>query len=480
MPLLSHIYPRLTLSFGGVIAGALFSTALLTFSLVARAGEDQLAEDMDRAARVISRFGPTLSEPLVHRLAEVLGSEVVIIDTTGEIVSASLPAPQWPLVEELLTEQLAGTGPTHTRDPARLALPSGRFTALLRPLGNEPGGPRHWLALLRPTATEAAWQRRIAIGLLSITGGAFALVLLVGHKLARRITRPIQELAAAARELATGGRPRVAVAASGEVAELTEAFNTMVTRLDETEQRQMEAERQAIAGRLAAAVAHEVRNPLSSIQMLVQLIRDHLRGAEELQADTRYADVILNEIERMEIILQGLLDLANPRSLEPCATRLDVLVDEVVALTESRLEHRGITLARATDGAAREVEVDPARIKQVLLNLILNATDAMPEGGDLTIHTRWPADGAAVEVWVDDSGDGVDPAGVEALFEPFQGRRKGGVGIGLAISRQIAREHGGDLDLLALPRGTRARLRLPSSPSAAAAGAAPTAGFPVG
>lgn len=477
MATLSRIYPRLALSFGGVIAGALFSTALLTLSLVARAGEDQLARDMDRVAGVISRFGPTLSDPLLHRLAEVLGSEVVIIDGSGEIVSASLPAPQWPLVEEVLARQLAPAPVTGARQATKLTLASGRFTALLRPLGEEADGPRHWLALLRPTAAEEAWQRRIAIGLLSITGGAFALVLLVGHHLARRITRPIQELAVAARELAAGGRPRVAVAASGEVAELTEAFNSMVARLDETEQRQMEAERQAVAGRLAAAVAHEVRNPLSSIQMLVQLIRDHLRGAAEFQADSRYADVILNEIHRMEIVLQGLLDLANPRALEPCATRVDALVDEVVTLTQSRLEHRGITLHRGTDGVAREVEVDPARLKQVLLNLILNATDAMAEGGDLTIHTRWPAGGTGVEVWVDDSGHGVDPAEVEALFEPFQGHRKGGVGIGLAISRQIAREHGGDLALLPLPRGTRAILHLPSSECAPAAVTSPPSGF---
>jgi signal transduction histidine kinase len=95
----------------------------------------------------------------------------------------------------------------------------------------------------------------------------------------------------------------------------------------------------------------------------------------------------------------------------------------------------------------------------------------------LTIHTRWPAGGTGVEVWVDDSGHGVDPAEVEALFEPFQGHRKGGVGIGLAISRQIAREHGGDLALLPLPRGTRAILHLPSSECAPAAVTSPPSGF---
>jgi len=466
----SHLAPRLALAFGGIVTVALMATGLLAYSLVARAAEERLAHDMERAAEVISRFGPGLNDRLLHRLADLLGSEVVVVDRTGEVVSGSLPAPTWPAVEAAVAARISLAA--RSAPPQRLSLADGDYTALIRPLGGPTATPRHWLALLRPVAAEAAWRRRIATGLAAIALAALALVSIVGHLLARRITRPVAALATAASTVAAGGHPEpVATGAGGEVAELTTAFNTMVVRLEETEQRRIAAERQAVAGRLAATVAHEVRNPLSSVQMLVQMVRDRLRREPTLAAEAGYTEVVLREVARVELVVQDLLDLGHPRPLRPRPCDIEQVVAEVAELTEAQLTHQGIDLSCTTEGSPRPVVADPERVKQVVLNLLLNGAGAMVDGGDLTLATHWPPATRAgwVEIEVRDTGRGIGPTQVEALFEPFRAGAPAGSGIGLGVSRQIARDHGGDLCLApADSGGTRATLSLPLVPPAAA------------
>ena len=457
-----RIYPRIALSFTAVVVVALLSAALLFLSLVSRAGEERLGQDMERAAQVMSRFGSSLGDGLVQRLAQVLGNEVAIIGPSAKVMSSSLPAEQWPDLAEQLRGHLPPDGSRRTGRTFSVALPAGRFAALVRPLQAGAEVSPDWLALLSPTAPELAWKRKIATKVAWVTVGAIALVVLLGHQLARRITRPIQELSAVAGDIAAGDRSRrVGPIGFGEVRDLATAFDAMATQLRETEERQLAAERQAVAGRLAGTVAHEVRNPLSSVRMLVQMIRNRLVAADDFRTEAHYADLILNEIERVEIVLQGLLDLSHPRPLHLRPTDVEAVLGEVVSLTRAHLDHRQVQLQRDAAGTSRPVDVDPGRLKQVVLNLILNGCNAMPDGGTLRVATHWPTGEARVEIQIDDTGDGVDPALIERLFEPFHTTREGGVGIGLAISRQIAREHGGDVTLIPLPHGTRATAWFP-------------------
>ncbi|RMF82976.1 MAG: HAMP domain-containing protein, partial [Nitrospirae bacterium] len=295
--------------------------------------------------------------------------------------------------------------------------------------------------------------------------------------LARRITRPVGQLAAAAATLAGGGRPPpVAAPEGGEVGELAAAFNAMVARLEEAERRRLAAERQAMAGRVAAAVAHEVRNPLSSVRMLVQMVHGRLAGEPGLARERGYAEVVLRELERVELVVQDLLDLARPRPLVRRPCDLGAVVEEVARLVGPHLAHRGIRLVREVEGDPHPLEADADRLKQALLNLLLNGAEAMAEGGEIRLAVRWPTGPRGrVAVAVRDHGPGVEPEEAEALFEPFRSGRPAGSGLGLAVSRQIARDHGGDLTLApADGGGTIATLTLPvGGPSAAAAEAAP-------
>jgi len=467
---LKRIYPRLLLSFGTAVVVALLSAALLFFSLVSRAEEERLERDMERAAQVISDFGSSLSEGLVHRLGRVLGSEVAIVVPPLRVTSSSLPTGEWSALRSQLEAHFSPNKPVVGGEPFSITLPSGRFTALIRPLKDTTGAAPHWLALLRPAAPELEWKRRIAAKVAWITMGAITLVALLGHQLARRITRPIQELSAVAGDIAAGKRSRrVRHIGYGEVRSLAEAFNTMAVQLQETEERRLWAERQAVAGRLAATVAHEVRNPLSSVQMLVQMARDRLQREPGLTSETGYMEVVLREVERVELVVQDLLDLAHPRPLRPRSSDLEAVAAEVAELTEAQLTHQGIALSRTTEGSPRPVMADPERVKQVILNLLLNGATAMADGGALTLTTRWPPATApeVVEIAVHDSGRGIDPSQVETLFEPFRAGHPTGSGIGLAVSRQIARDHGGDLRLApADGGGTVATLSLPLAPPA--------------
>jgi signal transduction histidine kinase len=208
---------------------------------------------------------------------------------------------------------------------------------------------------------------------------------------------------------------------------------------------------------MGAKVAHEVRNPLSAIRGLVEVLAE--KNADE--RDRKRLDVVVGEVDRIDEILSGYLALARPlEQLEPRPCDLGQLVREVAAVIEARAERAGVTLA--VEGAAT-VEADPRRIKEALLNLILNAIAATPPGGRVALAAAATSAGAVLTV--EDSGAGMAPDRLASAGTPFASDRPGGTGLGLALVRQAVEQHGGTLALESHPgRGTVARLILPRAP----------------
>jgi signal transduction histidine kinase len=252
-----------------------------------------------------------------------------------------------------------------------------------------------------------------------------------------------------------------------EIAWLQVIANVLSARIErkwlrqgENDKQLLRAEQMMAVGQVAAGVAHELRNPLTSIKGLIQVnLRE--QSARGLPVDD--LEVIEHEIRRMEKTLQTFLDFARPpkpdRRLQSIATN----VERVTALVGGRARKQQVALRFLHPDQPVLAEVDGDQIQQLLLNLTLNALDALPQGGNIEIDLRPPRDGF-LELYVRDTGPGIAAHIVPKVFESFVSSKETGVGLGLPLSRRIAEDHGGTLTAYNLPEnGACFLLRLPAA-----------------
>lgn len=231
-------------------------------------------------------------------------------------------------------------------------------------------------------------------------------------------------------------------------------------------QRQLiQSEKLAALGKIAAGIAHEIRNPLTSIKILI-----HSLSEEQATPAAREKDlaVIEGEIGRMNKIIKQFLDFARPRppSLEP--VEIEKILEETITLLRYEIETPGIQLVRHYTSGLPPVPMDSEQMKQVLLNLMLNSIQAMESGGVLTLCTslQTALPGKTGESWIEaavtDTGKGISAEIRERIFEPFFSTKEEGVGLGLPIAERIIEEHGGEIGVKSDPgKGTTFRIRLP-------------------
>jgi len=217
-------------------------------------------------------------------------------------------------------------------------------------------------------------------------------------------------------------------------------------------------EKLAVLGELAAGAAHEIRNPLTSIRGFMQILQSRVDPDGE---EKEYLGIVMEQIDRIDEIINDLLLMARPSRLRLRECRLQELLDEVLVLVERDAAGASVRVNRVYDETLPSARLDPSQIKQVFLNLVRNAIEAMPGGGELTVATR--SAGATIEVAVEDTGEGIPPEYLPKLFTPFFTTKESGTGMGLAISFGIVRSHGGEIEVESLRgRGTTFTVRLPS------------------
>jgi len=236
-------------------------------------------------------------------------------------------------------------------------------------------------------------------------------------------------------------RPRIDM--DSFVERLTQLVTQVERVVEERRQREREllrADQLAMVGQMAAGVAHELRNPLTSIKMLIQAAQ---KGGAPGLADDDLA-IIEHEIRRLEKSLQRFLDFARPPRPERRPLDLATVVDRALALIEGRARKQRVSLSFAAPTEPVIVEADADQMQQLLLNLMLNSLDVMPDGGALTVELAGaPSDQA--ELLVRDTGPGVPAELLPRLFDPFVSTKETGIGLGLAVSHRIAERHGGTL-----------------------------------
>ncbi len=322
-------------------------------------------------------------------------------------------------------------------------------------------------------------QARFAMLLVGILGPASGLI--IGYGLARGLSRSIARLSVRLQDVHAHLEQEVdtvRLEAGGDLPALDRQLDRVVVRVREVaetlqrqQQEMLRAEQLAAVGQLAANVAHEIRNPLTAIKMLVGAARRPSHAKPLSAVDLQ---VIYDEIGQLEHTVQTLLDYARPPQLVRQPTDLRKVVQQALDLLRGRAQQQHVLVETRLPEAPVVAAVDANQMRGVLLNLLLNALDALPQGGRVEIEL---CGGPEVRLRVVDDGPGIAPAVAERLFTPFATTKPTGNGLGLSICHRVLEQHGGSISARNRPSGgAEFTLTLPSSPQEAADGVARSRG----
>lgn len=309
------------------------------------------------------------------------------------------------------------------------------------------------------------WERFVVLTVM--TGLLPTLVMIA--LIVRAVSRPVRRLTEAAVEVTNGryGTQVEGLRSNDEIGVLAEAFNAMslrvatdIEQLGTINEGLVRTEKLATAGVLAAGVAHEVNNPLASISSLVQILRARAASAEDRES----LETILGEISRISAILRDLTEFARAPEPRRAPAEINPIVEACLRLVAVDRRFKRLRLEAALAPELPSLLIDADQIQQVMLNLILNAGDATPEGGRIRVASRLEPSVGAVDVEVSDTGDGIPSEIRRRVFDPFfttkpPGR---GTGLGLSVCYGIVSAHGGEIEIESAPGvGTTVRVRLP-------------------
>jgi len=311
-------------------------------------------------------------------------------------------------------------------------------------------------------------KRRIGESALLVGGGGILVAMLLSSWAAARVTRPMEQLARAARDIGAGNwDTRVEVHGSDEVAQLAESFNRMTAELLAQKERLVQTERVAAWRELARRLAHELKNPLFPLQLTVEnLTRAREQSPEQFDEVFREsASTLLAEISNLKTIVGRFSEFSKMPHPQLQALQVNEVVRGVVKLFQAQLQAPGrepIVCKLELDENLGTTAADPDLLHRALSNLVLNAMDAMPNGGTLTLRSR--RDHEKVIIEVSDTGTGMTGEECERIFTPYYTSKQHGTGLGLAIVQSVVSDHGGRISARSEPgRGTTFVIELPDS-----------------
>ena len=387
---------------------------------------------------------------------------VVLLDEEGRIIAASKPLRERAL---LFSDKLAawrdrqGSQGAFTRDGAPLGVSEvlvgyagSRGYQGLRGLG--------WsLMVIEPSSLAFApieWLRWAFLLLLMATAavaGTFA------HRIAARIAQPILKLTEITRTFMQTGKTPVLIPVKdkGEVGELANTFTRMIEDLERSREQLVRAAKLAVVGEMAAIMAHEVRTPLGVLHSSAQMLQREQGLSPEGQ---EMAGFVLSETGRLNRLITTLLECARlrPPSFQP--HEVHVILQRVLDLLSAQAQKKGVRLRTEFQADAPMLLCDEEQLMQVFLNLVLNALQMLPQGGEIAIRTRAGREVFIIEVA--DNGPGIPTEKRQRVFDPFFTTREGGIGLGLTVVQQIVQAHGGAISLHAdVLGGACFRIRLP-------------------
>jgi signal transduction histidine kinase len=341
---------------------------------------------------------------------------------------------------------------------------SENFNAI--PLAGRGGDPLGVLLVGSSRENLITMLNFIRILSLMVGGGVIVLGMVLGWWISARVTRPIEELAAGARDVAAGHwKAHVQVHSRDEVGQLANAFNEMTRQLTEQREQLVQTERVAAWRELARRLAHELKNPLFPLQLTVENLQRAREQTSEQFDEVFYESTATQraELENLKTIVSRFSDFAKLPTPEFEPVEVNELVRSAIKLFEPQLAPVGrppITPELYLDDKLPRPQADPILLRRALENLILNSLDAMPAGGTLTIRTAHRE--GAVRLEVTDTGEGLSPEECSRLFTPYYTTKRHGTGLGLAIVQSVVSDHSGRIEVESAPgAGATFRIELP-------------------
>jgi len=303
------------------------------------------------------------------------------------------------------------------------------------------------------------WQRQSVLGVMMLFTVIMLLSIYLAFRLTRRITGSLETLVSATRELGEKGEcPTIEMEHEDEFARLAEAFNGMVTRLRSVQLQLVQSEKLTAMGKLSASIAHEINNPLFGIQGCLERILRRLPADDH---DHRLVKLAVQECQRIARLVQGMRDYHRPSDQTMSPVDLLEILDDVFLINRKYVQQNKVRLVRSLPEHLPKVTGTRDQLQMVFVNLMTNAVEAMPEGGELTVSAN--QEKGNVVLTFTDTGRGIDPKALPRIFEPFFSTKAEvkGVGLGLSISYGIIKRHRGEIRVDSRPGRTAFQVVLP-------------------
>jgi signal transduction histidine kinase len=315
---------------------------------------------------------------------------------------------------------------------------------------------------------QMALERSILWTGVVVAASGIVIGVLLGWWTTERITRPVERLAAGARAVAAGDlSARVEVLSHDEIGELARAFNRMTEQLLEQRERAIQAERVAAWRELARRLAHELKNPLFPLQITIENLQ---RARGSMEFDEVFAEsttTLLTELGNLKTIIGRFSDFAKMPTPQFETVDVNAVVRSVMKLYEARFQANGrpkISSLLELENESVRISADPEQLRRAFGNLVLNAMDAMPEGGTLRVSTARSQGGVRIEI--SDTGQGLTEEECGRLFTPYYTTKQHGTGLGLAIVQSVVSDHQGKIAVVSQPgRGATFVIDLPGADS---------------
>ncbi|MFC1555573.1 ATP-binding protein [candidate division KSB1 bacterium] len=292
----------------------------------------------------------------------------------------------------------------------------------------------------------------LVTNLVIIIVGSLILAYMLAVIISQNLVRPINELANSVKRIYEGSlASRTRIPNIKELATLANEFNRMTENLENVQKKLQMTERLATMSKFASIVAHEIRNPFNSIVINMQILKRGITRNESSERLENFMNIIDMEIRRIDGLINNYLSLTRVPELTTSPADLNKIIHELIALNYAAAEKQSVVFTFETDIQEQIAEVDRNQIKQAFLNIILNALQAMPNGGELTISVQHDHDDPAfrehIRILFRDNGGGIAPEVLPNVFEHFYTTKKSGTGLGLTVTQQIIREHKGEIKL---------------------------------
>jgi two-component system NtrC family sensor kinase len=350
--------------------------------------------------------------------------------------------------DQVLVRGIEYTGPAYVVNQ--------NYITRYEPLQNHLG---QVIGMLYVGAKQASFQSLVdsfRAQVLYIAAATLLLALLIAIPIAWSIARPLANLADATHKVAQGDwTVRVQTFGYHEMRTLAKSFNTMVQTLKEAQEQLIQKEKLASVGQLAAGVAHEINNPLGSVLLYADILRKETPDCEEQKRSD--LEMIINEATRCKTIVNDLLNFSRQNEVLAQETDLNQILCELVEEVGKQDLYRQVTFVQDLQRDLPSIQADPLQLRQVFLNLMNNAAEAMPRGGTLTLRTQQGPVAGMVTVQVQDTGVGISDENMKKIFTPFFTTKPigKGTGLGLAIIYGIVKMHRGQIGVRSeLGRGT--------------------------